>query len=306
MIERHEITSREQWLALRRQDVTASTVAALFGLHPYQTVAGLWAEKTGAEMPRRDNPDMRRGRLLEGAVAAAVKEARPTWAIVKANEYLRDPDARIGATPDFWLVDSERPGFPSGVMQAKTANKWEFDRSWGEDPPLWIVLQCLVEMMLSELPWGIVACLVVDGHDFDLHQYEVARHPGAEQRIREAVADFWRNVAEGKEPRIDFERDGALINWMHRRPQPNEVIDLRGDNELPELLDRHLSLKAYLESAKAELETVDNEIKHKLGDAEVALVPSGYKLSWKQQDQAGYSVAARKQRVLRISAKEQR
>lgn len=305
MIERHEITSREQWLALRRKDVTASSVGVLFGLHPYQTVAGLWAEKTGTEMPRKDTADLRRGRLLEGAVAAAVKEARPGWAVVKANEYLRDPDARLGATPDFFLIDKARGAMDIlGVMQAKTANQWEFERSWGQDPPIWIVLQCLVEMMLSGATWGFVACLVVDGGAFDLHMYEVVRHPGAEQRIRDAVADFWRNVEAGNEPIVDYERDGPLINWMHRNPRLGEVIDLRGDNELPELLDRHLSLKAYIAAATAELETVDNEIKHKLGDAEVALVPRGYKLSWKQQDQSGYTVAARKQRVLRISGQQ--
>lgn len=301
MIERHAITSRDQWLALRRKDVTASVVGALFGLHPYQTPAGLWAEKTGTEMPRRDNPDMRRGRVLEGAVANAVHEDFPTWVIVKATEYLRDPVARIGATPDYWIVDGER----RGVMQAKTANRWEFDRSWSDEaPPMWIVLQCLTEMMLSEMAWGVVACLVVD--DFRLSTYQMERHPAAEQRIRDAVANFWTNVDEGREPPIDYERDGALIAHMFREPRKGATIDLRGDNQISELLDRHLSLKAFLESAKAELDTVDAEIKHKIGAAEVALVPPGYKLTWKQQDQAGYSVAPRKQRVLRVTATEQR
>lgn len=306
MLERHDITSREQWLALRRQDVTASVVGALFGFHPYQTPAGLWAEKTGIEMPRRDNADMRRGRVLEGAVANAVREECPGWAIVKANEYLRDPDKRLGATPDYWVVDKARGQLNcTGAMQTKTANKWEFDRSWGDGPPMWIMLQCLTEIMLADLQWGVIACLIVDGFHFEVKMYDVKRHPAAEARIYNAVADFWRLVAAGKEPTIDYERDGELIAAMFRDPRSGEVIDLRGDNQITELLDRQLSLKACLKSAKDELDTVENEIKHKMGAAEVALVPPGYRLTWKQQDQAGYTVAARKQRVLRVTATEQ-
>ena len=300
MIERHDIKSEEQWLQLRKQDVTASVVGALFGLHPYQTPAGLWAEKTGVEMPRRDTSEMRRGRLLEGAVAQAVKEAHPRWAIVKAREYLRDPDVRLGATPDFYLVDQTRGLDRIGCMQAKTTNQWEFERSWGDRPPMWVVLQLLTEMMLLECKWGYVACLIVDGFNFDLKLYEVLRHPAAEQRVVETVRKFWADIHAGREPQIDYERDGPLIDLMHRKPQPGTEIDLRGDNEMPELLDRHRNLAAYIKSAKAELETVDAEIKHKIGDAEHALI-EGWRVSWKLQHQSGYSVAARDQRVLRIS-----
>src|SRR4030095_11106389 len=108
MIERHPITSREEWLRHRQQDVTASVVGALFGVHPYQTPAGLWAEKTGVELPRRDTAEVRRGGLLEGAIAEAGREERPRWTIHPPREYLRNPDIRLGATPDFAVVDHDR------------------------------------------------------------------------------------------------------------------------------------------------------------------------------------------------------
>ena len=47
-IERWAITSEAEWLEWRRNDVTASVVGALFGLHPYETVFGLYARATGA------------------------------------------------------------------------------------------------------------------------------------------------------------------------------------------------------------------------------------------------------------------
>lgn len=44
MIDRIQIENREQWLALRRQDVTASVVAATMGLHPYVSKLALFKE----------------------------------------------------------------------------------------------------------------------------------------------------------------------------------------------------------------------------------------------------------------------
>jgi predicted phage-related endonuclease len=84
-VRRFAITSREQWLALRSSDVTASAVGALFGLHPYQTPMGLFAEKTGVLTEDEDTIAMRRGRLLEDAVAKAYQEKHPTYKITKAR-----------------------------------------------------------------------------------------------------------------------------------------------------------------------------------------------------------------------------
>src|SRR5512146_346599 len=100
MIERIPITSRDQWLGLRKKDVTASAEPAIHGLHPYVSALRLYIEKQGlVELP--DKPDggpLRRGRILESAVAAAVAEQKPDWRIEKANEYFRDPDLRLGCT----------------------------------------------------------------------------------------------------------------------------------------------------------------------------------------------------------------
>ena len=100
-IEIREITSREEWLEWRKQDVTASSIGALFDCHPYTTALKLYAEKRGTEFIVEDNRAMRRGRWLEPAVAKAVKEMRPEWTLISGHEYLRDPELGLGATPDF-------------------------------------------------------------------------------------------------------------------------------------------------------------------------------------------------------------
>jgi predicted phage-related endonuclease len=165
MVERIAIGDREEWLKLRRQDVTASSIAALFGEHPYVTIAQLVLEKAGVDLEKPETAVMRRGRWLEYAVAQATAERRPGWVITKAAEYLRDPALRMGATPDFYTINEHgRPG----VLQTKTVSQWEFKRSWSEDgPPLWIALQTLVEMMLAEVELGTIGVFVIGPFDLD-------------------------------------------------------------------------------------------------------------------------------------------
>ena len=151
MVVRHDIESEEQWLEWRKADVTASRVAALFGQHPYETALHLYLEKCGVEFaqPDRDNRILRRGRWLEPAVAVAVGEKRPEWKIEAPKLYLRDPDLRLGATPDFYIHDDPRG---LGVLQCKTVAPSVFERDWdsGREVPFWILLQIITEMMLAE------------------------------------------------------------------------------------------------------------------------------------------------------------
>jgi hypothetical protein len=107
VIEQRNIVDRETWLQWRRDDVTASTVGALFGVHPYTTALRLYVEKRGVEFPSQDdNQVMRRGRWLEPSIGKAVSELRPEGSIYPPNLYLRDPALRRGGTPDFYIKSS--------------------------------------------------------------------------------------------------------------------------------------------------------------------------------------------------------
>src|SRR5207344_3605454 len=159
--------------------------------------------KTGVDFPHADSAVTRRGRLLESAVALAVGEERPEWIITKNKDYYRDPNLRLGATPDFFIHGDPRG---LGVLQTKTAAPHIFERDWegGATVPFWVQLQVLTEAMLTEAAFGAVAVLRVDAFDLALALIEVPRHPAAEQRIKAAVAQFWADVAAGREPDPDY------------------------------------------------------------------------------------------------------
>ena len=132
MIERHTIADRATWLALRSQDITASDVAIVCGEGAYASMAELYAEKKGLRPPLIDSGVLQRGRWGEASVFEALAEKKPTWEIRRAKIYLRDPELRLGATPDGFALGPDHDGMI--VIQAKTVSRWMFRHAWLHDP----------------------------------------------------------------------------------------------------------------------------------------------------------------------------
>jgi putative phage-type endonuclease len=304
-IERKPITDRAEWLEWRREDVTASVVGALFGAHPYTTALRIYAEKRGVEFPDEDNKVMRRGRWLEPAVAKAVEELRPDWKLEAPNCYLRDPDIRLGATPDFFV---HHPVHGLGVLQVKTVAPSVYARDWhnGTEIPFWIVLQALTEMMLADADFGAVAALLVDAHAMDCVILEVPRHAESEAKIIAAVSSFWLCVATGQEPDPDFARDADVVKLLTPRETPGKQIDFSRHNELPAMLEQRAALMATMKEADVACETIENEIRFLMGESERASGLNGWTITYKTEHRKEYTVKARSSRVLRISDKREK
>jgi predicted phage-related endonuclease len=301
----HPIISREQWLELRTADVTASDIGAICGVDRYRTALRVWAEKTGLISPTADNPTFKRGRWLEAAVIEALREERPAWDVRRAGVYLRDPDIRLGATPDAVAIDPDRFGI--GVVQCKTVRRDVFERDWSVGPsgeaaaPLSYQLQTLTEAMLVGAEWACVAALVIDaGGGVELVCAPVHRHPPAEDRIRETVARFWLDLEAGRQPAVDPNRDGRVIEALFPRSAVGQVVDLSSDYRLANLLAKRARRKSLVKAAEAQIEAIDTELKAKLGSAEIATLP-GWRVTWKTQRRDERVTPAWEGRVLRIT-----
>jgi predicted phage-related endonuclease len=295
-------TSREQWLALRKEanDVTASTIGALFNCHPYATPLRIYAEKRGTEFVNEDNLAMRRGRWMEPAVAKAVEELMPQWRLELAKEYLRAPHLKLGCTPDFYVHGDPRG---KGILQAKTVAPSVYAREWndGAEAPLWIVLQAVTEAMLANADFIVIAALLVDAHSMECSIHQLERNPAAEAKIVKAVETFWQNVDLGIEPDPDFAKDADTIKAMWRSEEPTNEVDLSGNNRIPALLEQRSILKEQIKANEATLEAIDAEIKYEMKDAAVATGISGWRITYKTSHVKEYVVKARDQRVLRVT-----
>jgi predicted phage-related endonuclease len=297
-ITRHPITSREDWLHLRKRAVGASEVGALFGHNPYKSRMSLYYEKSGLLTPDTDeSPAMRRGRLLESAVAEAVREVRPEWKIEKAVEWLCAEDIGMAATPDF-IVHCPKRG--RGVLQAKVVIPAVWESNWTPTmAPLWIALQVQQEMLLEGVSWGAIGVLVADMWKLPLGLYELDAHPGTQAKLAAAVERFWADVRVGNVPALDPERDAETVRALY--PQDNgNAIDLSRDNRIGELLDRCETLKDSKNAAEQELKCIDTEIRAKIGDATTAYLP-GWRIKCGTINVKAHAVAASTYRRLTVT-----
>jgi predicted phage-related endonuclease len=287
------ITPRDRaaWMRARGQDVTASTVGALFNAHEYMTQYELWALKTG-RLPTsvEDSPAMRRGRLLEPVAVQLIRQDMPHWTVTYnagANTYYRDPDARLGATPDV-IVDTPERG--RGVVQIKSVEQSAYRRKWldadGEpEVPLWIALQATLEAHLVGAQFAMVAPLVI-GHGIDMPLIEVPLVPGVIDAIRDRTAAFWQMIAEDREPVPDYARDARLLDRLYPWHDDGEEVDLTGDNRIPELLAARQEATEAKRAAEARIAAVDAEVKSKMGVATVAHIAGGWKIEWRTRRRA--------------------
>lgn len=302
MIERFSVHPRTpEWFALRAVDLTMSEVGAVIGVDPFSTAVDVWARKCGLVEPAEDNEAMKLGRWCEPAVAAALQERFPDLVIdYPLDLYLRDPQARLGGTPDATARDRTRPD-ELIAFEFKVISRDSYERWWAEGAPLRYQLQTLGNAMLLGADRGILAALVLGWQKAELVTIEVARHPAAEARIREVAAKFWAAMDEGHAPQPDYERDGATLKALFPpRPEAPAPIDLSGDNRLYGLLDQREGLKATIREAEKECSTIDAELVHKLGGAERACLP-GWKISHLMTHRDARMVEAKDYPVLRIS-----
>lgn len=299
-VEVHRVTDRASWLAMRSQDLTASDIGAAVGVDPYKSRLALYAEKTGLLMPQGDNNAMRRGRWMEAAVLAAIRDENPGWDVSPCHVYLRDPALRLGATPDAYVQDGE-PGIVN--VQCKVVNRPAYERDWVDGPPMGYMLQTITEGMLADARSNIVAALVVDTYTADLFLHPLPRHAGAEERIRQVAATFWANVAAGRVPAADETLDAEVVNALYPQSEADPVLDLSADNMIRDLLAQRLTAKVIVKVEQQRVDEIDVLIKEKLGKHERAELP-GWKISWKTQHKKEQIVAASTFRALRVTETE--
>lgn len=301
---------RTAWLAARTQDVTASVAGALFGVDPYMSPYELWAEKTGRRSPDGEPSDaMERGILMEPVVVKMVQKRHPAWVIGYDGEnpvYYRDPETRIGATPDAFVVRPDRRG--TGIMQIKSVSEDAFEKFWEVDPedgaiipPTWIAIQAIIEATLTKCPWACVAVVVLTRRgtfrlepiiDIPLDNFLFW------ERLVEKVDAFWEMIASGRTPDPDWDRDADAVLDVLRQSMP-ERKDLTNDPAVDNLAGQYVQAKATETQQAAVAARLRAMIFHVLGAAEI-----GETERWSLSARTSVRGDGTTTRVLRIKPRE--
>lgn len=291
------------WLALRRQDLTSTDVAALFGLSPYKTRLELWHEKrSGVAEAFEPTERMRWGNRLESAIAYGIAEDRG-WTVGPFKDYGRIADERIGASFDFqgW----EEPGAPHFILEIKTVDALAFKSGWTIEAdfieaPAHIELQVQHQMLVSGLRRAFIGVLV-GGNRVEVLEREADDqvHAG----ILAAAREFWASVDEGHEPAAELPRDAAFLISRLQYAEPGKLLDARSDERIAALAASYTELGQRAKAIAEEREVVKAELLQAIGDHEKVLL-DGYSISAGMVGPAEVAYTREGYRNLRVTAKK--
>lgn len=294
MIEIIPITSRDQWLHTRLQDVTASQAAALLGIHPYLSAFELYVEKRQSSIrPAGEvTGPMERGILLEPVAIAKLQRDHPDWIIRNPQAYYRDGARRLGATPDALVQMPEREGH--GVIQFKSVEPSIFKRNWRNsdgaiEPPLWIVCQAAIERELTGASYALVVPLVI-GFSIEVHEIEIPHEPTLITHIEGEVREFWQRVENSRPPDITSPKDAEVLAGLYT--SIGGTVDLRSDNQLVELADEDEDLKARIKLDNERRAILKGRFMAAMGDAGIGYLSDGRCIIRKRVERKAYSVEA--------------
>jgi len=297
-IECYPIASREEWLAQRRQDLTASDIPAICGIHPSRSPLQVYAQKKGL-IHSVENNLMRRGRWFQPAILMALRERHPELNIWEPNCYYRDPETRIGATPDFFSCPLSSHDFgdtaPTAVIEGKVVSAPIFRESWvqwddeediaeediGTIPsamppvqaPIYYEMQAVIQAKLCLTPQASVAGLVHDTWSSELVEcpinLEYAFDAGGLWDFIVERTDKFHWCLKTDTPPTDFllpKIDAKLLGKIYPRDD-GPVLDFSDDKRIGGLIFRYQLLTKNCSAGKAALKPVEaerNEVKSEL------------------------------------------
>lgn len=273
-------TTEEAWLELRKQDVTSTESAALFGLSPYVTHFDLWHRKRTGVTPEFIVSDrMRWGNRLEAAIAYGIAEENG-WEVEPMKEYMRVPDKRIGSSFDF-RITNHVSGKPVH-LEIKNVDYLQFRDGWIVDreedhveAPEHIEMQVQHQMAVSGYEMSIIGAFI-GGNRFVL----IERH--RDDRVIAAIEHhtelFWQSIKDGIEPDPIMPRDADAMIRMNQYAEPNKLLDATSDNELAQMLTLYRMAQAEAKNADEEVKTLKAQIMQRIGDAE-RVVCGEYKIA---------------------------
>jgi len=268
MIETIQPTDEKHWLLLRKQDVTSTEVAALFGISPYCTAYELWHRKhDNLEVEFEPNERMKWGTRLQDSIAKGICEDQGWDHVRRMTEYIRDTELRAGASFDF--------GDESSILEIKNVDSLAFRDGWvvegdNVEAPPHIELQVQQQLMLSGYKRATIGALI-GGNRVVLIKREP--DPVIVTSIKKRIKEFWESIHADKPPTPDFQRDSDFIGHLYSYAEPGSVFN--ADTRVSRLAALYKDASQEEKAAKLKKEAAKAEILTIIGNAEKVVGPWG-------------------------------
>lgn len=265
----------EKQLEMRKTGLGGSEIGPVAGLSPWSSPLAIWRRKVLGEQ-LEENKHMRRGRLLEPAVADWYREETGarlrkvgTWRHGKRSFALATPDriATINGAPRLLEIKTTLHAPPE-----------EWGQSGTDEVPQHYLAQVMWTMEVAELDEADLAVLI-GGSDFRLYHFK--RSPELVGQLMELGERFWVDNVLAKRPPPP---SGADNGWLKLRfPKDNGVSigEASLTDEARDMVRRYLNTWAEQKAITKQLEDLSAQMRALLGEAS-ELTGSGYRIDWKQ------------------------
>jgi len=244
--------------------MTASKVASVLGLSPWESRFSTWHKMAGYAPPQAENNEMRRGHYLEPAICQWFGDQHPELYLSETGMWVSTSDPIAAATPDR-LIYPAGGRHVIGALEVKTASS---DEGWGptgsDEIPVYYRTQVMWQMYVLGLPSVHVAVLT---SYLEFSEYLVARDDSEIAFIRAKVAEFMASLANDERPDIDAHSSTlTVIREMHPDINGEDVeID-------PDLAEQYRRARAEAIAAKAQETAMTATVLDAIGDGKRAVV----------------------------------
>lgn len=255
----------EQWL----QTMSASKVAAVVGLSPYESRYSIWMQMAYGR-PDGDAPNevQSRGHFLEPAIAAWFAARHPEYALRKTNTWANNERPWQTADPDRILMPQTDTVGPA-LLEIKSANSGD---EWGKPGTNQIPRPYLAQVYWQMDTIGLSRCYVaVLGPFLEFAEYIVDYDPDEAAWLRGEAAAFMDTLPGGpNEQRPDI--DGMDVTYeMVRREHPGIIRDTVHEVDR-EFADEYLDAVATAKWAAEQKTRVTAQLMSRMGESHKAVV----------------------------------
>ena len=259
-----------EWLAARRQGITASEIAVVLGLSPWSSPFELYHRKTGDLPGQPDSDAMALGRHMESWVADRFEEQRPEFLPTGDGRHLYAHPERPWqmATPDRLLWDIGGPSLdPLAVLECKVDNGDGFGDDGTDQVPVHYRCQVLWQMDVLGVTTGFLAALI--WHRRQVRVYELTMDDQAEADLElmlNEANDFLYRVRCGYPPEVDWRpATSTALKRLHPSVEDRDVIIPR------KLAAQYRAACAAVKGAERRRHLAENQIRQRMGSARRAV-----------------------------------
>lgn len=217
----------EKEIKKRRRYIGGSEIAAILGISPFQTAAGLYDEKLGLAEPKPSSDAMLTGVFLEDGIARLWHHRKcPELRMLRGRPKLHpefrfmraSPDRILHAEINYGCTLAPVEGLEVKCISAYSEAAGGWGRSGSQDYPDYYRAQCAWNRMIFDLPvWNLIA-LVADGR-YTIKHYAYKADLAYEKSLRDAACDFWFNNVKKRVRPAEAPKKERVVPGTENIPQ---------------------------------------------------------------------------------------